>query len=347
MNITLQTQLVSLSFLNIHAILIFYLSFCLCGALEHFGYQAPDLSFFYLSIWFDSSRFENWFIDRQGGVIGAFTQNCFVRLPASASPESDSSSDDGDDGFHDIPFSANWNPVSPPVTDSFFSSGSTTASASTVVDSSTRPPSLDSSSSDATIIVSAAQPVPMDMSISYGGDSSFTSPSKVPSPAMEVTVSTQQVASAATGPAITVSSSGIPHLPVLSHGDMRSQLPRNVTFEKLLIPGRSTQTPEASRVVMMNVIQELSALSSVTTHNPVQLIIKANPNNKVPPVSLSLGGKAFGNLNTSLQQPSGSATEVAGESLSLSGPRCGRSRLTSLKNKSTPECEDTPVVSSS
>ena len=72
MNITLQTQLVLLNFLNIHAILIFYLSFCLCGALEHFGYRALDLSF-YLSIWFDLSRFENWFIDRRGGVMGAFT----------------------------------------------------------------------------------------------------------------------------------------------------------------------------------------------------------------------------------------------------------------------------------
>ena len=118
-----------------------------------------------------------------------------------------------------------------------------------------------------------------------------------------------------------------------------------MTFEKLLAPGGSTQTPEASRVVMMNVAQELSALSSITTHDPIQMIIKANPNNKVPPVSLSLGGKAFGNLNTSLQQPSGSATEVAGESSSLSGPRRGHSRLTSLKNKSTLECKDTPVVS--
>ena len=323
------------------------LSFCLCGALEHFGYRAPDLSFFYLSIWFDLSRFENWFIDRRGGVMGAFTRNRFVRLPASASPESDSSDGEDSDGFRDIPFPANWDPVSPPVTDSFFSSGSTTTSASSMVDGSARPPSLDSSSSDATIIVSAAQPVPMDTSVSYEGDSSFTSPSKVPSPAMEVTVSTQQVTSTATGPAITVSSSGIPHLPVLSYGDVRSQLPRNVTFEKLLAPGGSTQTPEASRVVMMNVAQELSALSSVTTHDPIQLIIKANPNNKAPPVSLSLGGKALGNLSASLQQPGGSVTEIAGESLSLSGPRRGRSRLTSLKNKSTPECEDTPAVSSS
>ena len=277
--------------------------------------------------------------------MGAFTRNCFVRLPASASPESDSSDDNDSDGFRDIPFSANWDPVSPPVTDSFFSSGSTTTSASTVVDSSARPPSLDSSSSDATIIVSAAQPVPMDTSVSYEGDSSFTSPSKVPSPAMEVTVSTQQVTSTTTGPAITVSSSGIPHLPVLSYGDVRSQLPRNMTFEKLLAPGGSTQTPEASQVVMMNVAHELSALSSVTTHDPVQLVIKANPNSKVPPVSLSLGGKALGNLSASLQQPSGSAAEIASESLSLSGPRCGRSRLTLLKNKGTPECKDTLAVS--
>ena len=319
----------------------------MCGALEHFGYRAPDLSFFYLSIWFDPSRFENWFIDRRGGVIGAFTRNRFVRLPASASPESESSDDDDDDGFRDVPFSTGWSPVSPPVTDSFFSSGSTSVSAGATTSSSNRPPSLDSSSSEATIIVSSAQPTPMDTSSSYDGDSSFVSPLKVPSPSMEVTVSTQQAASTVTGPAITVSSSEVPHLPVLSYGDVKSQLPRNITFERLLTSGGSTSTSETSRVVMMNVAQELSALGSVTTHDPVQLVIKANTSSKVSPVSLSLGGKALGNLHASLQQPNESVTGITGKPPSLSSPRRGRSRLASQRNKNSPEPEDTPAVSSS
>ena len=187
----------------------------------------------------------------------------------------------------------------------------------------------------------------MDTSSSYDGDSSFISPTKVPSPVMEVTVSTQQVASTATSSAITVSSSGIPHLPMLSYGDVRSQLPQNVTFEKLLTSGGSTSTSEAPRVVMMSVAQELSALSSVTTHDPVQLIIKANSSNKVPPVSLSLGGNALGNLHASLQQAGGSTTDASGKSSSLSSPRHGQSHLTSQRNKSSPESEDTPAVSSS
>ena len=187
----------------------------------------------------------------------------------------------------------------------------------------------------------------MDTSSSYDGDSSFISPTKVPSPAMEVTVSTQQVASTATSSTITVSSSGIPHLPVLSYGDVRSQLPQNITFEKLLTSGGSTPTSEASRAMMMSVAQELSSLSSVTAHDPVQFIIKANPSNKAPPVSLSLGGKALGNLHASLQQAGGSTTETSGKASSLSSPRRGRSRLTSQRHKSSPEDEDTPAVSSS
>ena len=75
----------------------FYFPFCslsLGGALEHFGYKAPDLQFFYESIWYNLSRFENWFMDRRGGFLSLFTRNRYCRLPAPNSPESDSSDDE-------------------------------------------------------------------------------------------------------------------------------------------------------------------------------------------------------------------------------------------------------------
>ena len=74
----------------------FYLSgsLSLGGALEHFGYKAPDLQFFYESIWYDLSQFENWFIERRGGYMALFTRNRYCRLPAPASPKSDLSDDE-------------------------------------------------------------------------------------------------------------------------------------------------------------------------------------------------------------------------------------------------------------
>ena len=71
-----------------------FYSLSLGGALEHFGYKAPDLQFFYESIWYNLSRFENWFMDRRGGFLSLFTHNCYFRLPAPNSPESDSSDDE-------------------------------------------------------------------------------------------------------------------------------------------------------------------------------------------------------------------------------------------------------------
>ena len=77
--------------------LITFISFgslSLGDALEHFGYKAPDLQFFYESIWYDLSRFENWFMDRRGGYMALFTRNRYFCLPAPISPESDSSDDE-------------------------------------------------------------------------------------------------------------------------------------------------------------------------------------------------------------------------------------------------------------
>ena len=78
-------------------------SLSLGGALEHFGYKVPDLRFFYESIWYNLSRFENWFMDRRGGFLSLFTRNRYFRLPAPNSPESDSS--DEEDGPTRLPAS--------------------------------------------------------------------------------------------------------------------------------------------------------------------------------------------------------------------------------------------------
>ena len=71
-----------------------FYSLSLGGALEHFGYKAPDLQFFYESIWYNLSQFENWFMDRRGGFLSLFTRNRYFRLPTPNSPESDSSDDE-------------------------------------------------------------------------------------------------------------------------------------------------------------------------------------------------------------------------------------------------------------
>ena len=80
-----------------------FYSLSLGGALEHFGYKAPDLQFFYESIWYNLSRFENWFMDRRGGFLSLFTRNRYFCLPAPNSPESGSS--DNEDGPTRLPAS--------------------------------------------------------------------------------------------------------------------------------------------------------------------------------------------------------------------------------------------------
>ena len=310
-----------------------------------------------MSVWFDSSHFENWFIDHRGGVMGLFTHNRFVRLPASASLESDSSDEDNDDGFHDLRYSANWNPASPPVTDNFLASGSTSAVALTSTPlastSSIRPPSVDSVSSKATITVSAPSLVAMDTSSLMGIDSSsLLSPSEVPSPAAEVTISSQQSMELLTDSTVTVSSTGLPQLPVLTYGDVRSHLPHVTTFESLITASEPAQPSSQMTKLMLGFARETSKLSSMTPHDPVSLTPKSSSSTGASsPASYRLGAKAIGNLSTSPQQlpwSRQSAEEIlkGTQSQSLPVPRHGRSRHTLSKNKNPSEPDDTSAVSS-
>ena len=143
-------------------------------------------------IWFDLSQFENWFIDWRGGFMGMFTHNHFFHLPASVSPESDSSDSDDDDFLRPQNLS-NSNVNTPPTQDANASPGfvstSATSTGSLVVTA--RPPSNGSSSSSSTIIVGTSGPEAME--VLSGHTSALSAPNgqfTIPSPAMEVTIST-------------------------------------------------------------------------------------------------------------------------------------------------------------
>ena len=83
-----------------------------------------------MSIWFDLSQFENWFIDHRGGFMGVFTRNRFFRLPASASPESDSSDNDDDTSFGPQN-SSGWIVNTPPTKDTNIPQGPRATAAAT------------------------------------------------------------------------------------------------------------------------------------------------------------------------------------------------------------------------
>ena len=72
----------------------------LCGILDHFGYQVPDLEFIHESIWYDLGHFENWLIDHRGLNLGDVVPFRSCRLPGPTllkSDESETSSTEEDE----------------------------------------------------------------------------------------------------------------------------------------------------------------------------------------------------------------------------------------------------------
>ena len=85
-----------------------------------------------MNIWFDLSQFENWLIARRGGFMGVFTHNCFSRLPASASPESDLFDNDDDTSFGPQNLSE-WIVNTPPTKDTNIPQGPRATAAATLL----------------------------------------------------------------------------------------------------------------------------------------------------------------------------------------------------------------------
>ena len=261
-----------------------------------------------MSIWFDLSQFENWFIDRRGGFMGMFTHNRFFRLLASASPESDSSDND-DDTFLGPQNSSGWIVNTPPTKDVNILHGSgsntTVSSESSVVTA--RPSSRCSSSSDLTIIMESSGPEAME--VLSGGNGASSSPGgqfTIPSPTMEVTVSTLStnfhISSAST---VVVNSTGHSSLPQLSYGDIKEHLPPAGTPDFSNVPAApsTAYTPLKVAQVMLGLPPTTAGLSKMTspnsTSNGAPTVNKEKP---ITTKSYILGTNAFGNLGTLEQQ---------------------------------------------
>ena len=297
-----------LPFLNLLLILFFIFSFCICGALEHFGYKAPDLSYFYMSIWFDLSWFENWFIDRRGGFMGVFTRNHFFRLPASASPESDSSDNDDDTSFGPQN-SSGWIVNTPFTKDTNIPQGpgATTTATSHSPTIMARPPASGSSSGESTIILGSASPEAMEVSSGSNGTSSFPNEqSTVPSPAIEVTVSTLStnfhVSSAST---VVVNSTGHSYLPQLSYGDVKEHLPSVGVPDFASVPNASSTSHGPLKVaqLMLGLPPTTNGPLKMVPSGPMSISTSLVSKEKPPTTkSFTLGTNAFGNLGTPEQQ---------------------------------------------
>ena len=178
------------------------------------------------------------------------------------------------------------------------------------------------------------------MDISLGVDSSPpTSPSKVPSPAVEVTVSTQRFTEPAIGLTTTVNSTGSSQLPILTYGDVRSQLPPATTFESLLAAGESIQSSTEVGKLMLDFTQEASKLAVMTPNNPVSLVPSSSgPTSVSIPTSYTLGERVIGNLGAPSLQPHEMSQPMEKgpkdhQSPSSLTPRRGRSRLALSKNQ--------------
>ena len=262
-----------------------------------------------MSIWFDLSQFENWFIDHRGGFMGMFTHNRFFRLLASASPESDSSNNN-DDTFPGLQNSSGWIVNTPPTKDVNIPHGSgpniAISSESSVVTA--RPSSSSSSSSDSTIIVESSGPEAIE--VLSGGNSASSSPDgqfTVASPTVEVTISTLstnfQVSSAST---VVVNTTGHSSLPQLSYGDIKEHLPPAGTPDFSNVPAAPSTAYTLLKVaqVMLGLPPTTTVLSKMTPPTN-SMLIDASAVNKEKPIttkSYILGTNAFGNLGTPEQQ---------------------------------------------
>ena len=259
-------------------------------------------------IWFDLSQLEDWFIDRRGISEGMFTRNCLLCLPASASPESNSSDSD-DDNFLRQRNLPNWNVNTLSTKDANASHGSVSTSAASTgpLVVTARPPSNGSSSSNSTIIVGSSGPEAMQVLLGHASalsapDGQFT----VPSPTMEVTISTMStnfhVSSAST---MVINSTGHSSLPQLSYGDVKKQLPPTNTldFSNISAAPTTTYTPLGVAQMMLGLPRNASMLSNVAPTNPMPTTVPViNKEKPITTKSYTLGVNAFGNLSTPEQQ---------------------------------------------
>ena len=310
----------------------FYFPFCslsLCGTLEHFGYKAPNLRFFYESVWYNLSRFENWFMDRRGGFLALFTSNRYCRLPAPNSPESDSSDDEEvptrfptstivptssaagtsvNTRYNVSPVS--WASISPTLVLPGSNLGNPSNDPSQQDDSSKgiSDPSQQDDSSKGTTTAGVPLGAAVAIPVVAGSSSSMEQSS--------ITITNPAVSSirtvVATGSTTQPTPSDV-KLAVLSYGDVKSNLP---PIESLIQPEKvadSTVTTSATSSVggdfsktLLTLAQEASKMyalsgdgASINTGFPA-----VDGQNIVTTTTYSLGGSGIGNLSPRGQQMS-------------------------------------------
>ena len=261
-----------------------------------------------MSIWFDLSQFENWFIDRRGGFMGVFTRNHFFRLPASDSPSSHSSNND-DDTSLGPQNSSGWIVNTPPTKDTNIPQGPRATAAATSGSPAimARPPPSGSSLGESTIILGSSSPEAMEVSSGSNGTSSFPSEqSTVPSPAVEVTVSTLStnfhISLAST---VVVNSTGHSCLPQLSYGDVKEHLPSVGVPDFANVPNASSTSHGPLKVAHLMLGLPSTATSPLKMAPSSPMFISASMVSKEKPFttkSFTLGTNAFGNLGTPEQQ---------------------------------------------
>ena len=291
-----------------------FYSLSLGGALEHFGYKAPDLQFFYESIWYNLSRFENWFMDRRGGYLALFTRNRYFRLPAPNSPESDSSEDD-DEGPTRLPTSTIVS------TSSIATSKKTRYNVSPVSWASTSPTiiltgsDLGNPADDQSLKKDGSPKATADVSLGatvaipvVAGSSSPMEQSSITITNPAVSTSVQTVV--ATGSTTQPMPADV-KLAVLSYGDVKSNLPPiGSLIQQGKIADSTTATSATDSVrsdfdkTLLTLAQEASkmyALSGdgapINTGFPV-----VDGQNIVTTTTYSLGGSSIGNLSPRGQQ---------------------------------------------
>ena len=292
-----------------------FYSLSLGGALEHFGYKAPDLQFFYESIWYNLSRFENWFMDRRGGFLSLFTRNRYFRLPAPNSPESDSSDDE--EGPTRLPTSTivstssiatskktrynvspvSWASISPTIILPGSDLGNPSDDPSLKKDGSPKAISTADVSLGATVAIPvvAGSSSPMEQS-------SIT----ITNPAVSTSVQTVVATGSTTQP--------MPadvKLAVLSYGDVKSNLPPiGSLIRRGKVADGTTATSATDSVrsdfnkTLLTLAQEASKMYALSGDGaPINTGFPAvDGQNIVTTTTYSLGGSSIGNLSPRGQQ---------------------------------------------
>ena len=289
-------------------------SLSLGGALEHFGYKAPNLQFLYESIWYNLSRFENWFMDRRGGFLSLFTRNHYFHLPAPNSPESDSSDDE--DGPTQLPAStivSTSSIVTPKKTRYDVSPVSWASTSPTIVPSGSNlgNPSGDTLKKDDSPKAISTAGVSLGATVAIPVVADSSSPMKQSSITItNPTVSTSIQMVVATG-STTQSTPTDVKLAVLSYGDVKSNLlpiGSLILWEKAADGITATSTTASVRndfdKTLLTLAQEASKMYALSGDGaPINTGFPAvDGQNIVTTTTYSLGGSSIGNLSPWGQQ---------------------------------------------